>query len=180
MTAWRRLLHSWAGRLPTLIIEHDELPLFERSVVFHGRVPLLGEVTVYLHHYLKSDPGSGLHDHPWPWAVSVPLAGGYVEQRLKSIGRTLASKFVPRAPGRPYRLSGFDFHRVVLYQGRTSWSLFITGANRFKGWGFLRAEATPPDGDCLFRYTPHLNAKGSHTAWWQVEPCGRDLNRAPP
>lgn len=181
MTAWRRLLHAWAGRLPTRIIHHDDTPLFERSVVWNGRVPLLGEVTVYLHHYLMSDPDRGLHDHPWPWAVSIPLAGGYVEERLLSVGVGLRKAFRRRAPFRPYRLTGHDFHRVIL-GAATSWSLFVTGPNRFKEWGFLRSVGRPSYADPMTytSYTPYLDDSGSHTAWWRTAPLGRSLKRALP
>jgi len=179
VTAWRRLLHRWAGGRPTRVIEHDGRPLFERSVVWSGRVPLIGEIVVYLHHYLISDPNRGLHDHPWPWAVSLPLAGGYVEERLRGIGRALIIGRLPRRPLRPYRLGGHDFHRVVLHGGVTSWSLFITGAT-VKEWGFLRDEALPTDGFGVCTWMPQLAEQGSHTKWWLRAPRGRDLERAAP
>jgi len=31
----------------------------------------------YLHRLVASDPDRGLHDHPWPWAFSILLAGWY-------------------------------------------------------------------------------------------------------
>src|SRR5260370_32406267 len=89
---WRRFLHHWAGRLPTVIYDAEisendpaRAPLFERSHVFTARLPLLGEVTLYLHHYLRSDPDRGPHDHPWPWAIALPLAGGYHADRIKGL-----------------------------------------------------------------------------------------------
>jgi hypothetical protein len=179
VTTWRRLLHAWAGRLPTRIVHHDGEPLFERSVVFNGRLPFVGEVTVYLHHYLVSDPDRGLHDHPWPWAISVPLAAGYHEQRLLGIGRSLRTVLRRRRPFVPYALTGHAFHRVILGH-HTSWSLFITGPNRHKEWGFLRDEALPADGFGVATYTPHLDESGSHTAWWRTAPAGRLLRRAAP
>ena len=83
MTAFvRRALYAWAGRLPAVIYDAEvsgtnpaRTPLFERYHVFTCRLPWLGEVTLYLHHYLRSDPDRGPHDHPWPWAVALPLAG---------------------------------------------------------------------------------------------------------
>lgn len=179
MTAWRRALHRWAGNLPTKIIEHDGAPLFERSVVFHGRLPVVGEVTVYLHHYLVSDPDRGLHDHPWLWALALPLAAGYREERLLSIGRTLRKVIRRRRPFMPYRLTGHDFHRVVLGE-RTSWSLFITGANGAKQWGFLRDVSVEADSHGSVTYTPFISDTGSHTAWWEKAPLGWALKRAAP
>ena len=197
MTAWRRFLHHLAARRPTRIItaELDPLdptspqsPLFERSHLLTIRLPFIGETTVYLHHYLRSDPDRGPHDHPWPWMLAIPLAGGYDEQRAAALTATGVPvlRMFRRRPFVPYTLAGRDFHRVVCRQARdgsttTSWSLFIHGPNT-KGWGFLRTEPAR-DGLALgYRgvYVPHVEPDGSHTSWWRTAPKGRFLHRAQP
>ena len=37
--------------------------------------------TVYLHRFERPDNDRHLHNHPWPWAVSLVLTGGYDEVR---------------------------------------------------------------------------------------------------
>lgn len=178
----RRALHGWAGNLPTRIIHAEQsptdarrAPLFERSVVWSGRLPLLGEVTVYLHHYLRSDPDLGLHDHPWPWAVALPLAGGYREERACG---PMWHRIRHRLPGLAYFLRGYDFHRVLVEPGATSWSLFVTGANGFKPWGFLRPAVD--EGGALFGFNFVRIPSQSAEQWWLTAPRGRALDRAAP
>ena len=101
----RRLLHWLAGHLRAKVYEAEvsetnpaRKPLFERYLVC--RLP--GGGAVYLHHYLRADPDRGPHDHPWNWAIALPLAGGYVEERMAGwgfFGPTL--KAHARRPGRP-------------------------------------------------------------------------------
>lgn len=190
-TWWRRTLHRWAGRLPTRIIwaeksgdDPDTAPLFERSHVFTLRLPLLGEVTCYLHHYLRSDPDTGLHDHPWPWAIALPLAGGYREQRLTGVPMG-GVRYVTRRrrPLLSYRLDGHDFHRVVVADGATSWSLFFVGRSGAKPWGFLRPLPIEGEVHCYcpgVYYATFSNPDGSHAAWWRTAPMGSALERAAP
>ncbi|TXL70122.1 hypothetical protein FHP25_35970 [Vineibacter terrae] len=179
----RRLLYRWAGRLPGRIImaevsetDATQVPLFERYYV--GQV---AGWTIYLHHYLRPDPDRGLHDHPWPRAIALPLAGGYREARLDGFdqhGRVMRVRM--RRPFLPYMLRGADFHRIIAFRPGTtsSWSLFAHRANS-KGWGFLRPG---PDGDgtAAVVFVPHLEANGSHTKWWQTARIGAALNRAAP
>ena len=188
MNRWRRFLHRWAGTLPTRIIHAENSvgdrchsPLFERGHVFSIRLPLVGEVNCLLHHYLRSDPDRGLHDHPWSWAVSLPLAGGYVEHRKTGIpmGRVTYAA-LRRRPGRFYRLTGYDFHAVRLAPGQTSWSLFFTGANDVKPWGFLRPLAGVEGLTAGVVYNGHSNPDGNHSPWWRTAPVGRLHKRAAP
>jgi hypothetical protein len=187
----RRALYAWAGRLPAVIYDAEvsetnpaRTPLFERYRVFTCRLPWLGEVTLYLHHYLRSDPDRGPHDHPWPWAVSLPLAGGYHEDRVEVLRQGKAvSVRRRRRPLVPYRLTGFDFHQVVIEDNTTSWSLFLTGVNGFKSWGFLRPLTGLPDESCCgvagvcYAVVP---SKSAVSEWWETALPGRALDRAAP
>lgn len=182
MTPWRRLLFSWAGRLPTRIIDAEQSsfdpyrsPLFERSHIKTVRLPLLGRVTFYLHHYLRSDPDRGPHDHPWAWAVAIPLAGGYHEERFTGFGGgEMWAVTRRRRPFIPYLLRGADFHRVIVEDDTTNWSLFFHCTFECKPWGFMRQVAQR-----TWTYVSHA-ASNEPTHWWDDAPAGNALKRAEP
>lgn len=92
---------------------------------------------LYVHQMHAPDLDPSLHDHPWPWAVSFILLGGYLEERLEprplwllngsySISRSwqqikaygnidsdLDVAYYARAPGQLNFLSGGTFHRIA-------------------------------------------------------------------
>lgn len=194
----RQRLHRWSASLPAKIVKAEanstdrtQTPLFER---YHVSTSMMAgeEVTCYLHHYLRSDPDGGLHDHPWNWAVAWPLCGGYVEERFAGLGGgRFGVRFINRRPGIPYKLTGDDFHRLILNGAETSWSLFWTGAT-VKDWGFLdsaQVEAIPgqrPSHDVVPRqpfgliYTPVDSKQSGSSRWWLDAPTGAQIDRAAP
>jgi hypothetical protein len=99
---------------------------------------------LYLHHFHRSDSDQALHNHPWRWAWSLILAGGYSEERRVSIrgsedggpeheiGDTVIRRNI--RPGRVIRINADDFHRVDLFE-EDSWSLFLAGPKN-ASWGF--------------------------------------------
>lgn len=136
-----RLLYRLTENLPARAIRIDDRPYMERYYV--GRC--LG-VTVYLHRFLAGDGDRQVHDHPWRWALGIPLVGGYVEERLEAFCPTLG--WISRVHRvRRFRLNligARTFHQIVHVEPGT-WTLFAHGA-RFKGWGFLsrrHKEAAP-------------------------------------
>lgn len=89
--------------------------------------------SVFLHRFGQDDEDD-VHDHPWEWACSLILFGGYIEERYD----TVADKYTTRVL-RPFEVNFLrhtDFHRVTLIGGQPCWSLFITG-KRTKSWGFI-------------------------------------------
>ena len=58
----------------------DKKPYLERYHLF--KLPV--GYQVYLHRFVASDPGRGLHNHPWNRAISLVLAGQYEEIRMAS------------------------------------------------------------------------------------------------
>ena len=152
----RRLLLALTARLPARVISDGNGPYLERYYLgsaFGARA--------YLHRFLASDPDRGLHDHPWPWAVSLILAGWYIEQRRDGdhVRRWLNV------------LTGDTFHRVVMPHGaREVWTLFIHGP-RCKEWGFLRTF----DGGAVFAPYDYGTESGEPKRWWESAPKGRDL-----
>lgn len=191
-SAWRQLLHWIAGYLPVKIrrceTEEDpraRVPLYERYFVHRLR----GGGCAYLHHYLRSDPDRGPHDHPWPWAIAIPLARGYIEERVLGWDPSAGAPKIIRVrrwPFVPRLMNGYDLHRVILPPGETSWSLFIHGSY-CKGWGFLRplfATQLYGDGETLgqvgWRYRAVRTGADEDPDWWSNAPRGRDVARAAP
>lgn len=85
---------------------------------------------LYLHRFHRGDDDVELHNHPWRWALSLILAGGYVEERR--VGDAVIVRKV--CPGTLNRIDADDFHRVDLLE-HDAWSLFLVGP-KFQGWGF--------------------------------------------
>ena len=183
----RHLLYWLTGFLPVNVIyaevgsgQEQTAPLFER---YH--LGTLFGWTFYIHHYLRTDPDRGVHDHPWNWAIAWLLAGEYIERRLTGFNGLgdCNFEFVPRHTGVPYLLTGRDFHSLDLAPGRTVWSLFVHGPFR-KGWGFLRP--VPWDGDLASRpaaypsvaYFPFGSDPSEDDGKWVTRTRGRDVERA--
>lgn len=95
---------------------------------------------LFLHYFHRGDDDKSLHNHPWRWACSFILAGGYSEERR--------GQPMPNSKGRYYVenrvvpplsfnfIKGTDFHRVDLIdEERGAWSLFLVGP-KITTWGF--------------------------------------------
>lgn len=89
-------------------------------------------IGIYLHRFHRSDDSQELHDHPWKWALSLILSGGYYEERFM-IGDGVKGRYV--LPFMVNLITAKDFHRVDLLH-EEAWSLFVTGP-KFRNWGFL-------------------------------------------
>lgn len=77
---------------------------------------------LYLHCFHRSDDDQALHNHPWSWALSLVLCGGYTEERRVG-GEVVRRVFRPPALN---LIRGGDYHRVDLLD-RDAWSLFLAG-----------------------------------------------------
>lgn len=100
---------------------------------------------LYLHKFHRSDDDVELHNHPWKWAVSLVLAGGYREER-REVDVDGSYHVVERdvMPGNLNWIFHDTFHRVDLYE-RDAWTLFLVGP-RIQDWGFwdrVTEEFTP-------------------------------------
>ena len=133
----RRRLFDWSRTLPARAIRGpDGEPYLERYMVCRLPWPF-GGGRVYLHRFVASDPDRGLHDHPWRWAVSLILAGGYLEQRLARFAPSgRRDRLAERRAPAINLLGGRSFHRVILGPEAECWSIFIR-PGRCKPWGFL-------------------------------------------
>lgn len=92
-------------------------------------------MSIYIHRIPRPDVDRDLHNHPWKWAKSFVLRGGYKEQRLTRTGRII-SKWV--MAGDSNRLDDNTYHRIDIILPDTL-TLFIAGP-RNKSWGFLTPE----------------------------------------
>lgn len=94
---------------------------------------------VKLHQFVRSDSDAELHNHPWDWAASLILAGGYSEERRvvssSDNGRwhdTVQQRFF--LPFSLNFLRANTFHRVDLLE-EDCWTIFVTGP-KVQSWGF--------------------------------------------
>lgn len=99
------------------------------------RLPWL-PFTVYLHRFERPDRDRALHNHPWRWAVSLCLRGGYVEERALPDGDTELRRL---RPGRLNLIRHGAFHRILRLMGPCNWTLIITGPVVSR-WGFRDLE----------------------------------------
>ena len=77
-----------------------------------------------IHHFVKSDPDRGYHDHPWSSSLSFILCGKYDERILD---KDDSKKFVTYTRNRwtfNYLNGVNTFHRVMLEEDKDVWTLF--------------------------------------------------------
>lgn len=98
------------------LVAHDGRPYMERYMVRAG---------TRIHHFVESDPGSDLHDHPWSF-TSLILAGAYREH--------LPTGHVDRRVGDVIHHDAHDLHRVELLTADV-WTLFVHD-EASRRWGF--------------------------------------------
>lgn len=102
-------------------------------------------LNVYLHHFTRGDDDRALHDHPWPF-LSLMLRGEYLALTANGVSPTAYARMPPAEresnTRRSHRLAGSlgvyrarHSHRVELIDGRTCWTLVITGP-KIREWGF--------------------------------------------
>ncbi len=110
---------------------------------------------LFIHRFHRSDDDGALHNHPWSWACSLVLAGGYTEERREG-------SVVVRRVVEPLSLNfirGEDFHRVDLIES-DAWSLFFAGPKVSSGGVWERQ--VPPEAVTPWRaYINGLRAEGS-------------------
>jgi hypothetical protein len=89
-------------------------------------------IAARVHHILRSDLGRDPHDHPWPY-LTVILKGGYFEQRFDDHGFLIDT--VWHGPGSVLFRRANSWHKLIVPEGETAWTLFITG-KKSQTWGF--------------------------------------------
>jgi hypothetical protein len=125
-------------------IKRKDIKGCEDGSVYLTRWTLLSTrlLTIYLHHFHRSDWSESLHDHPWPFA-SLILWGGYSEVTRESHLRLTDEGEHVLLPVRRWKWPGSLLlrpanwlHRVEIESGKTAWSLVFAGP-RVREWGFL-------------------------------------------
>lgn len=137
----------------------DQKPYLERYHLF--RLPF--GYQVYLHRFVASDPGRGLHNHPWNRAVSLVLSGHYEEIRMTNAEHQnrLISRRV--GAGSLNRINGSIFHRINLPDNTECWSLFIHSPGA-QPWGFLQQEQRT----YAFHDHNQIVQQASNPLWWKT------------
>lgn len=109
---------------------------------------------LYIHQMHAPDLDPALHDHPWPWAVSWVMLGGYCEDRFKGRQENdLARFWGPVSSEQGYEnsksqrrlqapafnlLRGSTFHRLAALANEPTFTLFLAGPRAGKKpWGYI-------------------------------------------
>jgi hypothetical protein len=108
-----------------------------RGVLFSSE-----KVGVYLHKFHRGDDDQELHGHPWKWAVSFVLSGGYREERRIPGTDKVTVRLLPA--GSVNLIFDDDYHRVDLLDDE-AWTLFIVGpkVGSWCFWNRHTGETTP-------------------------------------
>jgi hypothetical protein len=152
------LVKRFPKRVQIIWVNHQKY-LLRFHIKYGGVLP-----GVYLHNFYMGDSGRDPHNHPWKWALSFILTGGYIEERM--LENTL---FMYKRRVKPFSLNfikGNTFHKVEMNpEGLPIWTLFMTfKAN--KTWGFWSRKDA--------KFVPHseylqddIDVKGNYvTDYW--------------
>ena len=169
----RKLVIKITDYLPVKIIRDDH------GVPFLYRYQLLnfGEngPGICIHHFVKSDPDRGYHDHPWSRALSFILCGRYEErlitkphEKITDVSAKLRRTDVPSTITRNrWQFNYLDgvnsFHRVMIAENQDAWTLFFF-QKRSKTWGMIGL-----DGKYKAMST---QVKDTDGGWWKTAKNG--------
>ncbi len=165
----KKIIYWLTGHLKCRIIDSNGRPYLERyyvGTIFKKRV--------FIHRFVASDPDRGLHNHPWKWALSWILVGGYRELLKGKNGDSEYIYSVLRKPWSFNYIKDTTMHRVMIDNETTqdAWSLFIHGP-REKGWGFLEYEVDETCNILKEQYheldMKEERKKNQH--WWEHPDC---------
>ena len=118
--------------LPVKVIRHKGRPFLYRYHLFALTNDGPG---ICIHHFVKSDPDRGYHDHPHSYALSFILCGGYDERILNDDLKTYNVRHRGRWNFNYLRGEGV-YHRVMIDEGKDAWTIFFFG-KRSKTWGMI-------------------------------------------
>jgi len=149
-----------------IINGEDQTPYLER----YHLIKLPFNYQVYLHRFVDSDPGRGLHNHPWKSAFALILSGKYEEIRMADMNNNNALQSRVLRAGYFNWISGSVFHRINLIDNKEVWTLFIHGPTA-KSWGFLQQRKH------CYAYHDHeqLVTQQSNPLWWKTATRPQDV-----
>lgn len=151
------ILRKICDYLPVKIIRDDEgIPFLYRYHVFNLYKDGPG---MCIHHFVKSDPDRGYHDHPWNYGLSFIATGGYEERILNDDNKTFQTKH--RKPWSFNFLRGHKFHRVMLQ--KSSWTIFFHTA-RAKTWNMIDLNGK--------KYAMSNTVTDKDGGWWKTSKKG--------
>jgi hypothetical protein len=93
--------------------------------------PRVAGIRPMLHQIHRPDDDMWCHNHPWKWAYSLILSGGYTEGREQPRG---ALELIDYRPGDINRIQADTFHRITHVLPDT-WTLLFVGPS-VQDWGF--------------------------------------------
>jgi hypothetical protein len=134
-----RLLLFICKFLPFRIIERepgDKYLTRYKLLGFMPNKPSRLPFSLYIHHFHRPDADGAPHNHPWKWACSLILSGGYWEFRKKA-GCDAAVSW--KGPFHFNWIPHGVYHLVSDTRFRETWTLFLAGP-RVSSWGFLDSE----------------------------------------
>jgi hypothetical protein len=137
----------------------DQLPYLER----YHLLKLPFGYQFYLHRFVASDPGRGLHNHPWNRALSLVLCGEYEEVRMADSNKDNCLQRRRIRVGRLNWINGSVFHRINLSGNSETWTIFLHGP-KAKSWGFLQNR----DNRYAFHDHDRLLKQASNPLWWKT------------
>ena len=88
---------------------------------------------VFIHHIPHGDHDRVMHNHPWRWAWSLIIAGGYTEVRRDP--SYVHQKWVSYNRWSVVRWTLHTYHRILAVDPGT-YTLFIAGPRTGLGWKF--------------------------------------------
>lgn len=161
----RSVLEKITDYLPVKVIRDDNgIPFLYRYHLFTLGYDGPG---LCIHHFVKSDPDRGYHDHPWSKGLSFILCGGYKERILNLVNK---QDFVTynRERWSFNSINGKeDFHRVILDENKDAWTIFMFN-KRSKIWGMISLKG---------KYNPMSNSiSDADGGWWNTVDKGLSIN----
>ncbi len=144
-----RLFAETAVRPMRFIRTNPERPYLERYFLAEAD----GQIA-YLHRFVNGDGDRYIHDHPWDFAASLILTGGYTEFRREGVAA--AEEELIWLPGDINEIYGNTLHRIDSTQPET-WTLFVHTA-WVRDWGFLD--------DAGNMHRDQSEPDGTHRFWW--------------
>lgn len=189
----RRFLLKETADLPVRVHGVGDHRYMERYFVYQN-----DDYRVLVHRFMQDDDDLGPHDHPWPFGISVLLAGTYNEVYVTNPA-TRETILNHRGMGSLGLLNNSDLHRVTLPRDERDqmidcWTLFIHANHYPKGWGIwvdahregeeafaelsgrraYRSQGLGRGRDSLY-FVQKAEPQGE--SWWEDPKClrGRDL-----